>query len=589
MFFSISVRSFILTHLQNLQQTSAPHKQHLRYNLTDVMIPRDYDVDFRKYSRNMDLSYFTSSLGVGAGVESNIIYVPGSFIPRSIDFNLTTALQGVTTNIGEIGARLEGLEPIVEEVFGPEGYLQRATFGQILNDMTSFAEEKGRMILEHFQNSLRQRRSIDSSTLSNLFSTMYGNERSKVQADVFARFMGQEITFASVAGDFKKLNAEQIINSFFSYFDEVLSQVERTNLDSIRTGQLDLDYSIPSIQGVPLKLKLQGTAVVGLKMQGNFNLPELLLNWRNGENVMKIIPSLSAEVYGFVGYDCYLTKTGIKMNSTISTTSGVSINVKAKNGKELEFMLDIPEKMELLSVKSETYLMKKVKGRTETKVIPSSVRDTRIKGQSCYNSLESVIGLKVCYDFNVPNILQSNALPLGEPSIAKIYVEKAERSISGYKLSSVLHIDENVQNLQSKLEIVGASTPREVTLVLENTKQQDSYTLQAKVQSSVNAEFWSKIINRENEKSLEAFVQMKTSTVDISKGVKIDFVSKSVTDGKEHDMKLYMGDSRNFSPETEIFESKLILNCRETEFSYDVKMMTKNVLRNYLNLRMECK
>ncbi|KAK8402863.1 hypothetical protein O3P69_000866 [Scylla paramamosain] len=44
------VRGFILSNLLNLQQSDAPEKQRLRYMLTNIIVPQDFEADLRKYS-----------------------------------------------------------------------------------------------------------------------------------------------------------------------------------------------------------------------------------------------------------------------------------------------------------------------------------------------------------------------------------------------------------------------------------------------------------------------------------------------------------------------------------------------------------
>ncbi|KAG7158180.1 Vitellogenin-like 6 [Homarus americanus] len=583
------VRGFILSHLLNLQQSDDPKKENLRYLLSSIVLPRDFETDFRKYSRNIDMSYFAPSLGVGAGVESNIIYVPGSFVPRSVDFNFTAALEGISMNIGEVGVRLEGLEPVIEEVFGPEGYLQRTSFSQILTDITTFVEQEGSKIMEHFENSLRQKRSINFSTLSHFFSKIYGGERSTVaHADVFARLMGQEITFASLAGDLKAISADGMIESFFSYFDDILPQMKNLHINSARAAHINFDYTFPTIQGTPLKLQLNGTAVAGLKMQGNLNLADILSNWRNGETLFKIIPSLSVQVDGFVGYDSYIARTGIKTTNTISSSNGVSLTLRAKNSEELEVELDLPEKMELINVKSETYLMKSVRGSPDTKIIPPSMGDARVKRQSCINSLEPMLGLRLCYDVDVPDIFRSNSLPLGAPAVIKLSIEKAESSMKGYLLSAATQNKRGSKLVTMKVATPGSSPPREVEATLSYTEQEESFIVSARIRSStVTSGVWVTIVNREDHRGVEAFVNFNSSKTTISRGIKLDLKTRKTSSEEEYEFSMYSSRNRNFPLESQIMESKFVKKLNGPEVSLDILSQTKNELSRYLDFNFE--
>ena len=54
--------------------------------------------------------------------DSNVIFSPKSFVPRSASLNLTFNLFGESMNLFEVGARVEGLEHTLESYFGPAGY-----------------------------------------------------------------------------------------------------------------------------------------------------------------------------------------------------------------------------------------------------------------------------------------------------------------------------------------------------------------------------------------------------------------------------------------------------------------------------------
>ncbi|ROT61462.1 vitellogenin [Penaeus vannamei] len=350
------VRGFVLGHLINIQEGSCPNKENLRYLLANVVIPTDFEKDFRKFSRHIDMAYYAPAFGMGAGLESNIIYAPGSFIPRAVNLNMRATVDETPMDIAEIGARFEGVDSIIEELLGPQGYLRKATFGKIMEDITGFAGEKGLKIMEHFKHTMRTRRSIDASVISDFFGKLYGESSSHTHADIFARFMGHEITFADVAQSLKGVTADTLIETFFSFFENSLEHMKDLNLNTARTAQLSMDYSLPTIQGTPLKLNLAATAVAGLKMEGNVNIGQILSDLGNSHTGIKVFPGLSVQATGFVGFECRFTKVGIEMQNTISSATGAAINIRTTENKKIELELEIPDKMELLNIKAETYL-----------------------------------------------------------------------------------------------------------------------------------------------------------------------------------------------------------------------------------------
>ena len=128
------VGSFIWTHLTNLMETSDVHKQNLRMILKDTTLRKAFDMDKRKFSRNIEKSVFFESINTGAKVESNLIWSSNSYIPRSAMLNLTVDLFGSSINLLEVGGRIEGMEHLLERYFGPMGVFGRENLKKMTKD-----------------------------------------------------------------------------------------------------------------------------------------------------------------------------------------------------------------------------------------------------------------------------------------------------------------------------------------------------------------------------------------------------------------------------------------------------------------------
>lgn len=532
------------------------------------------------------MSYFAPSMGIGAGVESNIIYTPESFIPRSVDLNLRTTVEDIDFNLGEVGMRFEGLDPIIKELLGPEGYLRRTSFGNILEDMLTFAQEKGGRIVEHLEEKLRGKRAIDMSTIARFFKKLYGDrEAGEVRADMFARIFGREVTYASIAENLKEFDTDRLIESFISSFDDIIPDIENLDINSARAGQMFIDYSLPTIQGTPLKLKLEGTAVVGIKIAGDINIIEFITSSGNVEKTLKLIPSASIEVSGFVGFDCFIAKVGTEIKSTISSANGATINIKKENNV-FEVELELPEKMELLNIKAETYLVKAV-GERLTKIAPPSMRDVRIKHESCMEALEPMLGLKMCYEMNVPDIFRSNALPLGEPIIAKLYIEKADPSLKGYLMTAAIKNKREIKFVKVNVEAVGASTPRHAEMTFAYTNEEGSHIVSAKIDSStINAGVWTTLTNEEGYKALDTFVKLNSEYINISRGIKVD-LKRTTGEEEIYEVNVFTGRNRRFATESQVMEAKLIKKTNGPVVNVDIICRTKNTLRDFIDLNIE--
>ncbi len=111
------VGSFIWTHLTNLMETSSPLKQETRMILDQVTLSKKFNLDQRKYSRNIELSGFSTMANAGGAVESNLIWSSKSWVPRSASVDLTIDMFGQSINLIEIGGRVEGVDKVLETMF----------------------------------------------------------------------------------------------------------------------------------------------------------------------------------------------------------------------------------------------------------------------------------------------------------------------------------------------------------------------------------------------------------------------------------------------------------------------------------------
>ncbi|XP_071528861.1 LOW QUALITY PROTEIN: uncharacterized protein [Panulirus ornatus] len=582
------VRGFVLSHLHSVQRSSAPDKEELRYLLQNIDLPRDYDVDLRKYSRNVDMTYVASSLGVGAAVESNIIYVPGSYVPRSINLNFTAALGEAFVNVGEVGARVEGLESIIEEVFGPEGYLQRGYLDKVFKSIESLAGRKESEVTESSTHPDTGESAFDFSTISHFLSKVYGSGRAKApRAEVFARLMGQEIAFASLTKDLRNVSVTDVLDSFPSYLKEMFGQVLHPQSDSgARTAQLSVDYILPTIQGTPVKLKLEGTGVLGMNSDAPLESLDAF-NAKDSTDALRILPSLSLQVTGFIGYDCYLGRLGLEMNSTMSLSNGASLSIARNKSEQTELQLDLPQKLELFDVTSETYLMTGIRGRPDTRITPPPLEeDVRVARQACVAG--PALGLRFCYDVNVADPLRSPAFPLGAPSIVRLYVEKMEPTMRGYLITVATRNKSGDEKISLKVETPGSSTRREAEATWSYSQQNESYIVSASVVApNITSRVWSTIVASEDHKGLEAYAQYKSNNADVSRGIKVDFESKSPSGGKEYEVAMYVSGEGRLQPESKIIECYFTTRGSGPEVSVDVLFRTRNLLRRYVEVSLK--
>lgn len=90
------------SHLQNIRLNPTPGKENARRLVKKLSLDKSFPADLRKYSRNIAVTHFCNINNAGWDIDTNIVYAPKSFIPRSASMNLTLDLFGQSVNVFEV-------------------------------------------------------------------------------------------------------------------------------------------------------------------------------------------------------------------------------------------------------------------------------------------------------------------------------------------------------------------------------------------------------------------------------------------------------------------------------------------------------
>ncbi|XP_063880029.1 vitellogenin-like [Scylla paramamosain] len=565
-------RGFILSHLWSTQRTNTPHKERLRSLLTNVVLPVNFEADISKYSHSFDFSYFSPSLGIGSEIESNLIYAPGSFVPRSLGVNITAALEGISMNVAELGMRLEGLDPILAQLFGLADYFETVDYIKIIKDVFKLLQNNGNM------SGIRQRRFTEHSVLTNVLNEIYHNNIFNIKGDIGIRIMGQDIFFSSTSVDLSNLNFSEIKAKIYALIYSLVHQFKTLRKDTVRMLRPDLDYSFPTIQGTPLKLTTHLALVGGLQVETH-------LDEFASYSGFKIIPSLSVDAGCFIGYDAHIAKTGFKMNTAISTSNGVTLRESGHHGKQTQLHLDLHKKMVIFSGQAEAYLMKSKMGQPDTKIVPPSMHDMRIRRKSCVTSLESVLGLKLCYDVDVPDIFHNNALPLGAPAFARLSLNRTESSMKGYLINATMEKHRNKETLTMFCKTYGSNTTRgfdiEASVLHGLTNNTFSVVFNA---SQIYSRVAMVIIHSENEKSLHLFGMTRYDNSTWKRAVKFSSLTTKTQYTREYDFGIFYGHNQSSIHQAQILEINIMKKKNGPQVTLEIQGGTRHALAQYLSL-----
>lgn len=386
------VGSFVWTHLTNLAESSCPLKQEIREILENAELKKEFDMDKRKFSRNIEWSLFSEMLNTGALVESNLIWSTKSFIPRSANLNLTVDVFGESVNLLEVGGRAEGLDSILEKIFNKE-------------DNTV---ERGK-------------RDIIKKNAINRLDTQYKPDGpDSPQGSYFIRVFGNEIRY----DDFRSLDLESF-KSKFDYLEWLIELSREHDFDFTKSiSFLDTTMSIPTMAGLPLTLSVDGTAVIDVKVKGKLDLRNLGIAPRSVDIVGSVAPSAAIEITGEMGVDAFVTRTGLRRTSTLHSSTIADGKIELKEGKIFNMDINMPrEKVELLDAKTKFYIH--YRGEDREQKMPSV---PRISASKCIaGNLVRAAGVQVCASGSMPSFKENEWwMSIFGPMEANIVVEKKD-------------------------------------------------------------------------------------------------------------------------------------------------------------------
>ncbi|XP_064121465.1 uncharacterized protein LOC135225850 [Macrobrachium nipponense] len=369
------VGSFIWTHMTNLQESAAPEKQWMHHMIGEELLQKKFSSDALRFSRNYESSFFMNDLNIGASVESNVIFNTKSYLPRSAMLNLTLDLFGESINFFEIGGRIDGFEAYIERFFGSNGYFPEEHIEQVLRTM-------------------RSKSNAESTTLEGFLDKI----SDEPEGSYYLRLFGNDLHYHHFHGMENFLSS-----STSSPLDLLLDLVRQGKVDYTKSFQImDSHINIPTISGLPLILDSKMTGTFGLEMTSNFQAKGF-----SDFNVQgHLHPSAALEFDGLMLIDAHLSKTGVKMCTTLHTSTLLDGKVQIQEGKVVDIAINTPkDKIEIFDVQGEFfYLTDDHEEKKET------------EGRKLFDGCSSdVLGLAICGTTQVS--------PLG-PFAADVYLKK---------------------------------------------------------------------------------------------------------------------------------------------------------------------
>ncbi|XP_030851735.1 uncharacterized protein LOC583017, partial [Strongylocentrotus purpuratus] len=467
------MKAFCYSHIQNVVESSEPTLQELKKNLKIAMIGEElpeYPKDIRKYSRFFELSKNLTepwrNNTVAAQFESDIIFNPESYLPQEVMFHYVLNALGKSWDIFETGIEMKGFEPIIESVFGPEGFFPEVKLQtmfetideKILSKVREFAEAQlgnwvtpkaepdnevynkqgkyGKKMKRH--SPIGEPQVVDmihENTMNKLNQLHYlvGMEPSATDATVFLRLLGNEFGFVSAS------DVLALIPYTMGIYEELLNKTKQIpqllsqglNLNTTRSFVfMDKSFIVPTGMGMPLNCSINGTAVVSLRMksQFSFNLPKIIAAGH-------VAPSGAVEVLATMGIGLP-TKvfTGVMANATVYHSSMLAGNITI-DGTHLKINLNNTDRPMNLFNYSTTYNLLKANGDIE--FIPGVLQDA-VRSQRCTN-VSKVFGVDLCVSWAYPNasyVAEAPRFPFSGPNSFNVTLVNTDQALKAYTIDA---------------------------------------------------------------------------------------------------------------------------------------------------------
>ena len=82
--------------------------------LSDAHLSDKFNVDKRKFSRNIEWSAHHDAANLGARIESDVVFSAKSFVPRSAKIALDADVFGRNLPLFQMDGRIEGVEDVLQ-------------------------------------------------------------------------------------------------------------------------------------------------------------------------------------------------------------------------------------------------------------------------------------------------------------------------------------------------------------------------------------------------------------------------------------------------------------------------------------------
>ncbi|KAG8042041.1 hypothetical protein G9C98_000032 [Cotesia typhae] len=451
------VGSFVWSHLTNLIASSSPTKIQVQSLLSDRDLSDKFNSDGRKYSRNYEKSFFSEEYNVGGTFQANVIFSSKSFVPRTLTFNISLDLFGESVNVIEATVRMEGMEFYIERFFGPNGPFANEEISRHINTLLRSLRSTGEA--ENYWESLK--------TLPNIIDNNFNDPRVSFSYKIF----GNELEFVMLRGK------EEIAKSLASFdpWSKIKNLLSGREIHYEYTGMfLDASYIVPSTAGLPVRLDLSGSGACNFKFSGLLDSERFMKNTEM-QLVGNLSPSVSIDITGKMTVDAFYKSASMKLVSNVYSSSAVRVDLDIQGIRLVRLNLQVPNrKLQVFTIQSNILLVNgngaEITENPALTYIQLPNKYKTIANSSCsWPVVEQLIGLKLCFDYQFPNVTDIANAPyffLNGPTFLRTSIIKADPSAKSYLFEYTWNATPTDSELRLAFDTPGSLINRESSVTV---------------------------------------------------------------------------------------------------------------------------
>ncbi|XP_028987618.2 uncharacterized protein LOC114844422 isoform X2 [Betta splendens] len=440
---SSQVGSYVWNHLKNILRSEDPMKQSLIESLPDDIISRDFEAEFLKYSSYSDYT-FATGMGI-INLETSLIFSSKSFLPRSASANLTLYFYGRAHNLLEVDLHVENAESLMKNIFGhqtPDSDEESANQkhekeARRTRRRTDDDNRKGKETCSSSTNSFitqakamlsGRRRTEENSPRCWVAVKVFGNELSTFTCEDLHRQIDQlSLSMAGLAVKLLKGHEVQLNHRAVPMSDQLI---------------------LPSLSGLPIKMGINMTSLVSLRLKGNVNYRDTSHFSLTGHVKPTVYVGLSVRM----GVDGALGQAALDWVSELRSSTSLDGSVQLQEGRDARVMLNTPEDvMDVISLSSHVFQLsgdhrEEIKGPKY-----------RVEKTTCTpKAWSKMVGWQLCSNSSYPSLSTGVLLPPPGPVHFSLRLLKLDRGLRYYLLEAAY----------SLLPQRGTWFPREVSIHL---------------------------------------------------------------------------------------------------------------------------